>query len=102
MYEILPCYGEEDGVYTARTHEVIIEERYTIWVNGRKILNAMTSPTRLEEFVIGYLVTEGIISHRQEIDSLQIEGNLIGILTLHPAQSAIEPRRSSPMREYSP
>lgn len=85
MYEILPCYGEEDGIYTARTHEVIIEEQYTIWVNGRKILNAMTSPTRLEEFVIGYLVTEGIISHCQEIDSLQIEGNQIRVLTIHRA-----------------
>jgi FdhD protein len=95
MYEILPCYGEEDGIYTARTHEVIIEEQYTIWVNGRKILNAMTSPTRLEEFVMGYLVTEGIISHCQEIDSLQIEGNQIRVLTIHRAHIRSGTKQSS-------
>lgn len=77
--------GEEDGVYISRTHEVIIEDQYTIWVNGRKILNAMTSPTRLEEFVIGYLVTEGIITRCQEIDSLQIEENQIRVLTTNRA-----------------
>ena len=64
---------------------MIIEEQYTVWVNGRNILNAMTSPTRLEEFVIGYLVTEGIITKVQEIDSLQFEGNQIRVLTTNRA-----------------
>lgn len=81
MYSVLLCIGEEDGVYTARTHEVIIEEQYSVWVNGRKVLNAMTSPTRLEEFVIGYLVTEGIITSYREIDSLQIDDHQIKVLT---------------------
>lgn len=80
MYEVLPCIGEEDGNYSERTHEVIIEDQYAVWVNGRKILNAMTSPTRLEEFVIGYLVTEGIITRYSEIDSLQIDDHQIRVL----------------------
>ena len=81
MYKILECIGEEDGVFSSRKHEVIIEEQYSVWVNGRLILNAMTSPARLKEFAIGYLVTEGFIRPYQEIDSIQIEGYQIRILT---------------------
>lgn len=81
MYKGLPCLVEEEGRFVERIHEVIIEEQYTVWVNGRKILNAMTSPTRLEEFVIGYLVTEGIINDCREIDSLQVIDHNIRVLT---------------------
>ncbi len=81
MYITIPCIGEDDGVFASRDHQVIIEEQYGLWVNGRQLLNAMTSPTRLEEFAIGYLVTEGIIRTVEEVESLQIDGHQIRVLT---------------------
>lgn len=81
MFITIQCTKEEDGNFIIQDHEVIIEEQFTVWVNGRRILNAMTSPVHLKEFAVGYLITEGIIASHEDIDSLQIEEKQIRVLT---------------------
>ena len=76
----VPCLIEKDGVFSSSEHEVVIETPYSLWVNGRLILSVMTSPNRLEDFVLGYLYTEGLIKHVDNIESLQIEGQNIRVL----------------------
>ena len=78
----VPCIKEFDGVFSSSCHEVVIESPYALWVNGRQILNVMTSPSHLEDFVVGYLYTEGMIKSIDDIESLQMEKNAIKILTV--------------------
>nr|WP_319538627.1 formate dehydrogenase accessory sulfurtransferase FdhD [uncultured Methanospirillum sp.] len=78
---IVPCVKEIDHLFSPSDHEVVIESPYVMWVNGRQILNVMTSPSRLEDFVIGYLYTEGLIKQVDDIESLQIEKQTVRVLT---------------------
>ena len=64
----VPCLKEIDGVFSRSDHEVVIEVPFALWVNGRQILSVMTSPSRLEDFVIGYLYTEGMIKAVDDIE----------------------------------
>lgn len=75
------CVKEIDGVFSPSDHEVVIETPYALWVNGRQILSVMTSPNRLDDFIVGYLYTEGLIKKVDDIESLQIEGQTIRVLT---------------------
>jgi len=75
------CVKEIDRTFSVSDHEVVIESPYALWVNGRQILNVMTSPSRLEDFVVGYLYTEGMIRQVDDIESLQIEKQAIRVLT---------------------
>lgn len=77
----VPCVKEIDGVFSSSNHEVVIEAPYALWVNGRQILSVMTSPSHLEDFVVGYLYTEGMIKSVDDIESLQIEKQTIRVLT---------------------
>lgn len=79
----VPCAKEKDGEFFTSDHEVVIEAPYALWVNGRQILSVMTSPSHIEDFVVGYLYTEGMIRSADEIESLQIEKQTIRVLTSH-------------------
>ncbi len=76
----VPCRKEMDGIFSQSEHEVVIESPYSLWVNGRQILSVMTSPASLEDFVLGYLYTEGLIKNVDDIESFQIEGQTIRVL----------------------
>jgi FdhD protein len=60
---------------------VVEEVPETILVNGRHLATAMMSPVRLEEFAVGHLFTEGIITSPDAIESIQVEKQTIRILT---------------------
>lgn len=55
--------------------EVAIEYPLTIVVNGEEFATIVCSPSSLEELIIGFLASEGIIRHKQDIDSLNIDEN---------------------------
>ncbi|MDD1729000.1 MAG: formate dehydrogenase accessory sulfurtransferase FdhD, partial [Methanospirillum sp.] len=76
----VPCQIEKDGVFSLSEHEVVRELPYSLWVNGRLILTVMTSPNQLEDFVLGYLYTEGLIKNVDNIESLQIQEQSIRVL----------------------
>lgn len=76
----VPCIVESDGSFRSSTHEVVLETPYSLWLNGRLILTVMTSPSRIEDFVAGYLYTEGIIRAFSDIESIQIEKQAIRVL----------------------
>ncbi|MDD1656300.1 MAG: formate dehydrogenase accessory sulfurtransferase FdhD, partial [Methanomicrobiales archaeon] len=62
MYRDFPCV-KVDGVSAREgTHPVVEEVPVMILVNGRHLVTAMMSPVRLEEFAVGHLFTEGIIT----------------------------------------
>ncbi|MDE4907160.1 formate dehydrogenase accessory sulfurtransferase FdhD [Methanogenium marinum] len=64
--------------------EVVSEAAVTIFVNGRQAVTAMASPDMLKEYATGFLLTESVVSNADEIESIQVEGNKVSILTLNP------------------
>jgi FdhD protein len=81
MFQRVRCIKEENGLFEESDHPVVLEAPYALWVNGRQIMTVMTSPERIEDFVIGYLFTEGMIRSVDEVESLQIEKETIRVLT---------------------
>jgi FdhD protein len=89
MFRTVPCVKSDDGSMIPSSHDVVIEVPLSVFVNGRHALTAMISPVMLEEFTIGFLYTERMISEPEEIDSLRIEAESTGtpsvsILTKNP------------------
>jgi FdhD protein len=74
------------------TCQVVEEVPLSIFINGRHFVTAMTSPQMRREFVTGHLFSERIISGPQEIESLEIEGNVARVIVANPMR-AIVPRR---------
>ncbi|MDV0443370.1 formate dehydrogenase accessory sulfurtransferase FdhD [Methanorbis rubei] len=59
------------------------EQPFALTVNGRNLLSILMMPNDLEEFAYGYLATEAIIPS-DEIESVMIDGQTIGVLTTNP------------------
>ncbi|MDR3102444.1 MAG: formate dehydrogenase accessory sulfurtransferase FdhD [Methanocalculaceae archaeon] len=59
------------------------EQSFVLTVNGRNLLSILMLPDNLEEFARGYLATEAIITD-DEIESIMIDGQTIGVLTKNP------------------
>ncbi len=74
------------------TCPVVEEVPLSIFINGRHFATAMTSPLMRKEFVYGHLFAERIIGGPQEIESLEIEGNVARAIVAHPMR-AVVPRR---------
>jgi len=71
---------------------VVEEVPLSIFINGRHFATAMTIPQMRREFVFGHLFSERIIGGPQEIESLEIEGNVARAIVTNPMR-AIVPRR---------
>jgi FdhD protein len=71
---------------------VVEEVPLSIFINGRHFATAMTSPQMRKEFVFGHLFAERIIAGPQEVESLEIEGNVARAIIANPIR-AIVPRR---------
>ena len=74
------------------TCQVVEEVPLSIFINGRHFVTAMISPQMRKEFVFGHLFAERIIGGPQEIESLEVEGNVARAIVAHPMR-AIVPRR---------
>jgi FdhD protein len=74
------------------TCQVVEEVPLSIFINGRHFVTAMISPQMRKEFVTGHLFSERIICGPQEIESLEIEGNVARVIVANPMR-AIVPRR---------
>lgn len=84
MFREMPCIKGELDSFHSDMHPVVEEIPLAVTVNGRHVLTAMTSPTMIREFLIGFLYTEKIIKGPDEIESLVIEGNNANVLTKDP------------------
>ncbi|MDD5718087.1 MAG: formate dehydrogenase accessory sulfurtransferase FdhD [Candidatus Krumholzibacteria bacterium] len=91
MYKRIPCLKVDGTAATRDFHEVIEEVPMALFVNGRQAMTAMMSPVDLEDFVIGYLLTEQIIAGVDEIESIRIEQNRLDVVTTNPV--AVESHR---------
>jgi len=82
-----------DGVDVEETVCQVAEEvPLSIFINGRHFATAMISPQLRSEFVTGHLFAERIVGSLDEIESLEIEGNVARAIVSNPMR-AIVPRR---------
>ncbi|MBN2735099.1 MAG: formate dehydrogenase accessory sulfurtransferase FdhD [Methanomicrobiaceae archaeon] len=65
-------------------HEMVVEVPVSIFVNGRQAVTAMASPDMLKEYATGFLLTESVVSNPDEIESIQVEGTKVSIITQNP------------------
>ncbi|WP_042148584.1 formate dehydrogenase accessory sulfurtransferase FdhD [Paucisalibacillus sp. EB02] len=71
-FEIIRFHGKD----AIRVEEEIVEEfPLTIILNGDEFATIVCSPTNLEELVIGFLASEGIIRFYKEIKNIAIDEN---------------------------
>ncbi|QSZ66180.1 formate dehydrogenase accessory sulfurtransferase FdhD [Methanofollis aquaemaris] len=84
MFREVPCIRVEDEAFAGGEHAVVEEIAFTVTVNGRQALTAMTGPAMLREFVTGFLFTEGIVRGLDEIESMTIEEHAASVLTTNP------------------
>jgi hypothetical protein len=92
MIKECKCLRLDGASAEEATCQVVEEVPLSIFINGRHFVTAMTSPQMRKEFVIGHLFSERIVSGSQEIESLEIEGNVARVIVEHPMR-AIVPRR---------
>ncbi len=72
--------------------QVVEETPLSIFINGRHYVTAMISPQLRKEFVVGHLFAERIAGSPKEIESLEIEGNVVRAIVANPMR-AILPRK---------
>ncbi len=82
---------DEDATEQSRC-SVADEIPLSIFINGRHFVTAMMSPQMREEFVIGHLISEKLVKSLQEIESVEIEGNVARAIIANPVK-ALMPRR---------
>ena len=78
------CLRIRSGAAEVADEPVAVEEPLSLYVNGRLFTTAMLSPQMKEEFVVGHLLTEGIIKTLDEVESLEIQGSVARVVTKTP------------------
>ncbi|MBW1801946.1 MAG: formate dehydrogenase accessory sulfurtransferase FdhD, partial [Deltaproteobacteria bacterium] len=61
-----------DGRFNDLDDEVIDEYRLKIYLDGEEFLETVVLPSLLEEFVLGFFVTRGLVGGPEDISSLEI------------------------------
>lgn len=73
------------------------ETPVAILLNGQNFAVMMMTPADLEDFAVGFAITEGIVGRLEEIESLRIgeaaDGLLVNLMIAPPLASRIEDRR---------
>ena len=85
------CMRLDGDIWEEAACQVVEEVPLSIFINGRHFATAMISPQLRAEFVTGHLYSERIIALKNEIESLEIEGNVARAIVANPMR-AIVPR----------
>ncbi|MCA1029537.1 formate dehydrogenase accessory sulfurtransferase FdhD [Bacillus timonensis] len=65
----------ENGALVTTSDEVVYEFPMTIYVNNEEFATMVCTPTDLEELIIGFLASEGIIRLKDDITQLNIDAD---------------------------
>ena len=74
-----------NGVFQSTVDEVIREYRLLVHLDGAPLVKVVLSPSRIQEFVTGFLVNECFIDSYDEIKSLEISGNSVFVSRHRPS-----------------
>ncbi|WP_086428162.1 formate dehydrogenase accessory sulfurtransferase FdhD [Staphylococcus cornubiensis] len=68
-----PIVRYENGVLFETEDDYVTETPLTIMVNREEFATVICSPNQLEELVLGFLASEGVILKRDELKSIEID-----------------------------
>ncbi|HIH36837.1 MAG TPA: formate dehydrogenase accessory sulfurtransferase FdhD [Methanocellales archaeon] len=74
----------DGGLKTKLEEEIAKEVALAIFVNGRQFSTAMMSPQMKKEFVLGHLLSEGVIEGLEDVESLKIREDIAKVITKNP------------------
>ncbi len=63
----------QSGTFSKQTDEVVTESPITIKLNNEEYVTVVCTPNYIEDMVIGFLISEGIISSYKDIEELWIQ-----------------------------
>ncbi|EOV9527365.1 formate dehydrogenase accessory sulfurtransferase FdhD [Bacillus cytotoxicus] len=63
----------QDGMFSEKHDEIVTETPITIKLNGEEYVTVVCTPNYIEDMVVGFLISEGIISSYQHIEGLWIQ-----------------------------
>jgi FdhD protein len=76
----LNCYKLIDGRLSPQKTGVVIEQEFSIYVNGKPLVAAAITPTLEREFTLGYLFGQGFINNIDELASLEIQNSTAQVI----------------------
>ncbi|PWI57948.1 formate dehydrogenase accessory sulfurtransferase FdhD [Sulfoacidibacillus thermotolerans] len=65
-------YEFEQGKYVEATTDVVAEYALTVFVNGQEFATLVCTPAKLQELVLGFIASEGLIITIDEVQSLEV------------------------------
>ncbi|SEA24836.1 FdhD protein [Thalassobacillus cyri] len=68
-----PIIRYDDGEFQSVEDDIVTEFPLTIYINDEEFATMVCTPAHLEEMVIGFLASEGVIRFRREIKNFQID-----------------------------
>lgn len=80
-----PLVKEYDSVKVTRMGKepakdpVIVETTIDLLVNGTRLSSIVTTPEMHKELVVGYLITEGAVRSRDDIEGIEQKGNKVDV-----------------------
>nr|WP_321498852.1 formate dehydrogenase accessory sulfurtransferase FdhD [uncultured Methanolobus sp.] len=77
FYVPLECLEITENSKQHITVDVIVEEKFELFVNNVHVTTFFASPYELEELALGFLVCEGFIEPDTQVDSIKIEDKAI-------------------------
>lgn len=95
-HETVPAWRYEGDVAVEGREEVAAETAVALVYNGTPHAVMMASPRDLEEFGVGFTVTENIVAHRDEIRKVRVRGLTEGMeldIEIDPARHRTLDRR---------
>lgn len=78
----------KDGITENIYDSVIVERILNLYVNGRHFSSLMYTPGDEEEFIAGFLYSQGVIKEKKNILKLEFRGENIAMITL--SKDAVE------------
>jgi len=73
LLEEIPAARYRNGALEAGVIALAREVPYTLFVNDREILSIATLPLHLRELFTGFLVSEGVLTARDQIDTCRVD-----------------------------
>ncbi|MFH1122699.1 MAG: formate dehydrogenase accessory sulfurtransferase FdhD [Pseudomonadota bacterium] len=95
----------ETGEVREMEDDVLNEFRIQIRLDGEDFIQAVISPSLFEEFVLGFLLTRGIIEGPRDVSSLEIAGDTVSVTRIPRLRHALPDLRlleSSGTRNWTP
>lgn len=75
-----------EGENSREINDLVVREYpLTIFLNGNELVTLLCSPKALDLLVYGFLISEGIIQHKQEIEEIKVneEEGVVDVFTTH-------------------